>query len=265
MAGNADTRAGQSLESDLFGRVGDTQTESGLTNALNRLLAGNADTRAGAAQESDLFGTNTTQAGVRDTLGGQGFADDLLTSGVNRDVTTNADTRAAAAQDNAFDNEHITQLLAAAEAGFIDPVIARHEILRSLGLGGGGTGVSAGDGRTQTDNGFAPTGTELSNEDVLAQNRQTEFDQLLAQIIQSDGGIDKVTSRDVESQQLILQQIIDAQTGGGTFENDVSTVEGITAETGALSSEETLMVRDLVAQGQTQQEAVATVLRIRDR
>jgi hypothetical protein len=69
LARNADQRAGQALQSDLFGEVSQganraprqTLTGRGFednlsTSDLQRILARNADTRAGQALESDLFG-----------------------------------------------------------------------------------------------------------------------------------------------------------------------------------------------------------------
>lgn len=146
----ADSRADQSLEDVLFGTSGDRRTESGLTNDLNRRNAANADTRAGQSLEDQLFGTSTTQGGTRDTLRGdqadrsdRGFEDDLLTSALGRDATTgsltgdfqNERTLAGQQQDDFRSDQRISQLLAAAKDGRIDPAVATTELLKALGLG----------------------------------------------------------------------------------------------------------------------------------
>jgi hypothetical protein len=108
LARNADQRAGQALESDLFGEVqqganrAPRQTLTGRgfednlsTSDLQRLLATNQDTRAGEALQSDLFGEVQQNANgpARQTESG-------LTNALNRMLAGDANTRAGQASQS---------------------------------------------------------------------------------------------------------------------------------------------------------------------
>ena len=359
-------------------------------NQFGEGLARNADQRAGQALQSDLFGEVSQGANraPRQTLTGRGFEDNLSTSDLQRLLATNQDTRAGEAQDRTFGDSRIAQILAGAEAGLIAESTARTALIDALFGGGGGglpgtlsqedvvTGINdvqrniqgSVQGRNATnteraiqrilDGSYVPQGsmaTEFDNVDRRESGRDLEAQQIIAELTRLNGGVDPVTIRDAGADQSVLQQIIDSQTGGGTFENDVSTgrvglnssepsvgssdgddgersilvdmggsmynvfpsdmIEAgydpnnynsrynyildthmnqgndpddwigrrnrredlrnynpqdtdyspITPQTGELTAEENIIVQQLISQGQTQQEAVDNVLRIRDR
>ena len=269
-------------------------------NQFGEGLARNADQRAGQALQSDLFGEVSQGANraPRQTLTGRGFEDNLSTSDLQRLLATNQDTRAGEAQDRTFGDSRIAQILAGAEAGLIAESTARTALIDALFGGGGGgfpgtlsqrevvTGINdvqrniqgSVQGRNATnteraiqrilDGSYVPQGsmaTEFDNVDRRESGRDLEAQQIIAELTRLNGGVDPVTIRDAGADQSVLQQIIDSQTGGGTFENDVSTVDGVIPQIGALTAEENIIVQQLISRGQTQQEAVANVLRIRDR
>jgi hypothetical protein len=132
LANRADSRQGQALESDLFGRVADQNVQGGFRDTLSgrsadradsafdlnellsragltgqldgeRTLAGDAGSRAERGLQSDLLTgtTNRNLARNADDRGERGLVDDLLTSGVNRTNATNADIRAGSADTRA--------------------------------------------------------------------------------------------------------------------------------------------------------------------
>lgn len=131
LARRADTRAGQALESDLFGQVAqgingaprstlsgrsadraddafdlnELLSRAGLTGMLDgqRTLAGDAGSRAERGLQSDLLtGVSNrnlarnadTRAGAADLRAERGLTDDLKTSSVNRDVARDSNRRA---------------------------------------------------------------------------------------------------------------------------------------------------------------------------
>lgn len=303
LALNQDDRASQALMDALFGEVGGRQTLSGrvtqsglTTDALNRSLAQIASNRQGTQLADDLktSALNRLLATNADDRAGRGFEDDLLTSELNRLLAGNADTRADELQTRQLGDTRIAQILAAAEAGYVPDNTATGALMRALGLAGAPSGVTVRDagGGAQGGSGGAPsgiaaaiasgayggesggvrnnsgpTGTDLGNEDFLEALRALQFEMALAQRVRDNGGIDNVTPRDTNTDRQIWQQMMEAQQGTGQFANDVSTAPGgpVTPELGALTAEEILIVEDLIKNGQTREQAVQNVLRIRDR
>jgi len=153
-------------------------------NQFGEGLARNADTRAGQALESDLFGE--VQQGAnrapRQTLTGRGFEDNLSTSDLQRLLATNQDTRAGEAQDRTFGDSRIAQLLSAAEAGFISREEAESALAVALGFQGPTPGFTH-----QVDNTNVQTATGFSPEMGQEVQRASGFDPIESQNVSRTG------------------------------------------------------------------------------
>ena len=153
-------------------------------NQFGEGLARNADQRAGQALQSDLFGEVSQGANraPRQTLTGRGFEDNLSTSDLQRLLATNQDTRAGEAQDRTFGDSRIAQLLSAAEAGLISKEQAQSALAEALGFQGPTPGFT-----TEVDNTNVQTATGFSPELSREVQRASGFDPIASQNVSRTG------------------------------------------------------------------------------